>query len=67
MTKKAIINKEFCKGCGMCVAVCPVNALVIGETFNKSGTKIAELRDEEKCIGCGRCFMICPDFAIEVK
>ncbi len=58
---KVIVNKDYCKGCGICVSVCPVKILKIGEDFK------VEVENEEKCIGCGMCELYCPDFAIIVK
>ena len=31
---KVNINQEFCKGCGLCVNICPKKILVIGNDFN---------------------------------
>jgi 2-oxoglutarate ferredoxin oxidoreductase subunit delta len=64
MTKTVKINKGYCKSCGLCVEVCPLKSLSVGESFNKSGFHPVELTG--KCIGCGKCYLICPDFAIEV-
>lgn len=58
---RVIINTKCCKGCGICVAQCPVKILKIGEYFK------VEVIDEDKCIGCGLCEIFCPDFAIDIK
>ena len=50
-----------CKGCGLCVKRCPMDALRLelsGEAKNKTG-KVAVL-DPETCIGCGVCAHKCP-------
>lgn len=57
--KRPVINRSWCKECGICVAFCPRGAL-----SQCSGRKI-EL-DAEKCSGCGMCEIYCPDFAIMV-
>ncbi|HAG44536.1 MAG TPA: ferredoxin [Clostridium sp.] len=54
------INKNFCKGCGLCVDFCPKKVLI------KSLGK-AEIAQEEHCIKCGICENICPDFAIHLR
>jgi len=51
------INKEKCVGCGICVNICPVNAISIED--GKASI------DQEKCIHCGKCLNICPTNAIE--
>ncbi|KXG76847.1 4Fe-4S binding protein [Thermotalea metallivorans] len=51
------IKKEWCKGCGICVAFCPKNVLALKDE------KI-EIVDPEKCIKCGLCELRCPDYAI---
>jgi 2-oxoglutarate ferredoxin oxidoreductase subunit delta len=56
---KLIIKKEWCKGCGICVAFCPKNVLEV-----KNG-KVEIVNDE--CIKCGLCEQLCPDFAIYLE
>lgn len=50
------INRFLCDVCGTCVAVCPVDAIVINETYVTI--------DEEKCIKCMNCVQACPIKAI---
>ncbi|MFZ5965799.1 MAG: 4Fe-4S dicluster domain-containing protein [Bacillota bacterium] len=51
------IKKDWCKGCGICVAFCPKQVLEI------KNDKV-EIIDMDKCIKCGLCELRCPDFAI---
>ncbi len=55
--KKVIIDKKWCKGCGICVTFCPTKSLKL--KYEK-----AEFVDPEACIECGLCELRCPDFAI---
>lgn len=55
--KKLEINPVWCKGCGVCVAFCPRQALKL------SHGKIAT-NPGAACVGCGICESLCPDFAI---
>ncbi len=55
----AKVNKHLCTGCGMCVAVCPYDAIAL-----KDG--IAEV-NEVLCEGCGTCSATCLRAAIKVK
>lgn len=60
------IKKDKCKGCGLCIAYCPIKHLVFSQDLNKKGRKYAEVNKENKCIGCGACFLVCPDAAIKI-
>lgn len=57
---------SHCKGCGLCIEKCPVNALSWSkEKTNYFGNPVPEV-DLDKCIVCGICQQICPDMAIKV-
>ncbi len=58
--KEVRINREWCKGCGICVAFCPKEVLMLDEEG------IAKWEHWENCISCGLCEMRCPDIAIEL-
>ena len=60
------IPKDRCKGCGLCIGVCPKNLLKMGNELNAIGNYYIVQNDAEQCIGCKFCGMICPDSAIEV-
>jgi 2-oxoglutarate ferredoxin oxidoreductase subunit delta len=65
MAGKIIIDAERCKGCGLCIAVCPKNGIIISEHSNKNGYFPAETNNSN-CTGCAACATICPEVAIEV-
>ncbi len=52
--------EEKCAGCGMCVNLCPYQALSLVE---KEGKKVMQVT-EAKCKGCGTCGAYCPGGAI---
>ncbi|MFH1242229.1 MAG: 4Fe-4S binding protein [Pseudomonadota bacterium] len=59
--KKVTINKEWCKGCGICVAFCAKEALELDCKEKACWTY------PDKCISCGLCELRCPDLAIELE
>jgi len=65
MAGKIIINTELCKGCGLCVTVCPKNSIVISKQSNKTGYFPAQTSNAD-CTGCCLCAIICPEAIIEV-
>lgn len=65
MAGKIIIDTERCKGCGLCVTVCPKGCIIISKRSNKSGYFPAQAGNAD-CTGCAMCAIICPDAAIEV-
>jgi 2-oxoglutarate ferredoxin oxidoreductase subunit delta len=73
MAGKIIINTERCKGCGLCVTVCPKGGIVISKQSNKTGYFPAqpvpsgvEGASNADCTGCAMCALICPEAIIEV-
>jgi len=65
MAGKIVIDTERCKGCGLCVAVCPNNCIVMSKKSNKNGYFPAHSNNTD-CTGCAVCAIICPDVVIEV-
>ena len=59
-----IIDEEMCKGCSICIEVCPKGALEISVKINRRGYYIPIVKDQEICACCRLCEHICPDFAI---
>jgi len=65
------INRNLCKGCGLCIAACPKGCIRISSKLNVQGYYPAEYTETEKsegrrCTGCALCAITCPDVAIEV-
>jgi 2-oxoglutarate ferredoxin oxidoreductase subunit delta len=68
---KIVINREYCKGCYLCIRSCPVKVLVKDTELNSSVVypvkpEDSELSSEVKCIACGNCYEVCPDVCIEI-
>ena len=60
------IDVERCKGCGLCVSVCPKNVLEISDQINSMGYFPAYQARPEDCIFCTTCCLMCPDVAISI-
>ena len=67
-------RKEFCKGCNICVLVCPSNVFEEGSEVNEQGYLPPKIAHPEKCPNfkrgtkkgavCEMCVLTCPDQAL---
>lgn len=60
------VDKKFCKGCSLCIEVCPRDVLAISTERGSNGFLVPEGVKPEACTDCKMCELICPDFAIVV-
>ena len=68
MANKLTFKTDNCKGCGLCVDVCPKHVLALAEDqINKKGHHPAVAVNESACIGCAFCATMCPDCIIKVE
>ena len=58
---KLEIIAAWCKGCDICVKVCPERCLAL------DAKRIVAITEPEACTGCRVCEWLCPDFAIRVR
>lgn len=63
---KLKLDRERCKGCLLCTAMCPKGLLKKGCEYNSFGIYTVIIEDLDKCSGCTICAEVCPDVAIEV-
>lgn len=63
---KITIDKEKCKGCLLCISVCPKGLIKPGNKLNKQGVKPVMFFADAECLGCSMCAIICPDCCVEV-
>jgi 2-oxoglutarate ferredoxin oxidoreductase subunit delta len=72
---KLVIDEVRCKGCNLCLLVCPYRIFQEGTKANGRGIVVPALDRPERCPNCrlqklygrtlcGVCQMICPDQAI---
>jgi 2-oxoglutarate ferredoxin oxidoreductase subunit delta len=60
------VDPNYCKGCGLCIDLCPKNIMGMSGKFNDKGMPLAECKSIEDCIGCKSCAITCPDAAITI-
>lgn len=58
---KHLIDRDWCKGCGICTAFCPQEVLDLDDQ-----DKVVVVRPQA-CVGCRLCELRCPDLAIEIS
>ncbi len=60
LSQDVIRNEEKCTNCGVCIPICPTQALYLDKETAKVNF------DSKKCIACELCVKICPPRAMEV-
>ncbi len=64
---KLSVDERYCKGCLICIYVCPTKAIQPEEKLNAKGYRLPKEENMTLCKGCGLCVLMCPDFAIAVS
>lgn len=59
MALEISIHAPSCRGCGLCVDICPTRVFAMDEAGH-----LSEVRHVEDCIACLSCAYICPSGAI---
>ena len=61
------IDTDRCKGCELCIGVCPPGVLALDPTIvNRLGHHPVRLVDAAGCTSCALCARICPDAVFTV-
>ena len=60
------VDRDRCKGCGLCVESCPEGILELSPEINIKGYHFAVQTDKGACTACRMCAITCPDVAIRV-
>ncbi|MFA5144889.1 MAG: 4Fe-4S dicluster domain-containing protein [Candidatus Omnitrophota bacterium] len=75
---KITIDREKCKGCLLCISVCPRGLICLDSKLNRKGIRpvkfssqsgsaaAGEAKADRGCLACSMCAVICPDCCIEV-
>jgi len=65
---RIVVNMTFCKGCALCVDICPEGILQLdNEIITQKGYHPAMCVDDTACTGCLSCALMCPDVAITIE
>ena len=68
MAGSVTFRQDRCKGCELCVLVCPRHIVFIDQDVtNVKGYHPAAVRDMAQCTGCASCARMCPDSVITVE
>ena len=54
------IDQALCRGCNLCLDVCPKHIFQDSVEIGAAGLKIKQVVDADKCTGCGLCELHCP-------
>jgi 2-oxoglutarate ferredoxin oxidoreductase subunit delta len=63
---KIRITTDRCKGCALCIDVCPVKEIRMSKKLNRVGYNIPEFLEKGQCTACKLCSIVCPEAAIEI-
>jgi 2-oxoglutarate ferredoxin oxidoreductase subunit delta len=66
-TMRVSIDKKYCKGCEICIHVCPKDVFAMSNERQSFGSLIACAPAAENCVGCRLCEVMCPDGCINVE
>jgi 2-oxoglutarate ferredoxin oxidoreductase subunit delta len=66
MISRIEIDRERCKGCGLCTTACERKLLVLEGQQSEVEYPRVIIKAPQKCVGCALCATICPDIAIKV-
>ena len=62
-----IIASEHCKGCELCISVCPPRVLALDlDVVNGLGHHPVRLMEAARCTSCALCAKVCPDAVFTV-
>lgn len=62
-------REDRCKGCALCIEVCPKKIIQFDKKLNVKGYHPAIVTEEDmhKCTACASCARMCPDLVIKVE
>lgn len=64
---KIKLNQNWCKGCGLCIEICPKNVYDRESNVSPKGFRGIKIKNPEACNQCELCELLCPDLAITIQ
>jgi len=66
---KITFREDRCKGCKLCISICPKNIITMSTKLNIKGHHSASITADKmkECLGCAACAKMCPDSVITVE
>jgi 2-oxoglutarate ferredoxin oxidoreductase subunit delta len=61
------INHDWCKGCGLCIEICPKNVYDRESKVSSKGFRQIIIKNPDACNQCMLCELLCPDLSITVE
>jgi 2-oxoglutarate ferredoxin oxidoreductase subunit delta len=55
------VKSDQCKGCEVCIDVCPTNSLALSDKVNTLGYPYVYFKKNSGCTACTFCFLNCPE------
>jgi 2-oxoglutarate ferredoxin oxidoreductase subunit delta len=65
--QKIKINRNWCKGCGLCIEICPKNVYDRESKVSSKGFRAIIIKNSDACNQCQLCELLCPDLAITIQ
>jgi 2-oxoglutarate ferredoxin oxidoreductase subunit delta len=66
-TWKIELREDWCKGCYLCIEICPIEGVFMkADQIGSRGFQPVHV-NPNGCIGCLLCELLCPDLAITVE
>jgi len=64
---KIKLNQKWCKGCGLCIEICPKNVYDRESKVSAKGFREIIIKNPDDCNQCQLCELLCPDLAITIE